>query len=249
MKQKLITLLLFFAAGAFFVGCEPDPDPSNSSTSGNPPEGAVKGVFSVGTDKQVYFSSGNLAEGGRKFVDDQWEFGGYFGWGTGNNPGNTSVSVGEYRVFNDWGDYMDGGWRTLSQNEWNYLLTERADASAKSATGKVNGIGGLVILPDNWTLPSGCTFNPGNNGWNGNVYTKDLWQKMESAGAVFLPAAGFRWNVDVSQAGIEGGYWTSSPCEDEGYSYYVYFREDYLYASSYNFSYFGRSVRLVKDRK
>ena len=249
MKQKLIALLLFFATGAFLAGCEHEPDPSNPSTPDNPPEGAVKGIFSVGADKQVYFSSGNLAEDGRMFVDDQWEFGGYFGWGTGNNPGNTSVYVGEYLTFNDWGRYMDGGWRTLTHDEWNYLLLDRTDASVKSAMGKVNGIGGLVILPDNWTLPSGCTFNPSYSSWNSNVYTKALWQKMESAGAVFLPAAGYRWNVDVSQAGIEGGYWTSTPCEDEGYAYYVYFREDYLNTGSYNFNYFGRSVRLVKDRE
>ena len=249
MKQKLIALLLFFAAGAFLAGCEHEPDPSNPSTPDNPPEGSVKGIFSVGTDKQVYFSSGNLAEDGRKFVENQWEFGGYFGWGTGNNPGNTSTNVEEYRIFNDWGSYINGGWRTLTQEEWNYLLTERADANSKSASGKVNGIGGLVILPDNWTLPSGCTFNPSISSWNDNVYTEALWRKMESAGAVFLPAAGNRWSTDVSQAGVEGYYWTSTPYADEGYAYYVYFREDYLYTSSYNFSYFGRSVRLVKDRQ
>ncbi len=249
MKLKLIALLLFFAAGAFLAGCEPEPDPSNPSTPDNPPEGTVRGVFSVGAAKQVYFASGNLDVGGRKFVDNQWEFGGYFGWGTGNNPGNTSTNVGEYRTFNDWGNYMDGDWRMLSHDEWNYLLLDRADASDKSATSEVNRTRGLVILPDNWTLPSGCTFHPGYNDWGSNVYTETQWQKMESAGAVFLPAAGYRWSTDVAQVGMEGCYWTSTPHVDEGYAYYVYFRYDYMYPSSYNLNFFGWSVRLVKDKK
>ena len=43
-----------------------------------------------------------------------------------------------------------------------------------------------------------------------NSYTADEWQKMEKAGAVFLPAAGYRFDTGFSGVGYRGIYWSSS---------------------------------------
>ena len=107
-------------------------------------------------------------------------------------------------------------WRTLSIAEWDYLLNTRTNASAKWGTGFINGVGGLIILPDNWTLPSGCSFTSGtvpfDSDWTThNSYTLSQWAQMESAGAVFLPQAGCLYFGPSLFAGQDGYYWSTTP--------------------------------------
>ena len=134
--------------------------------------------------------------------------------------------------------------------EWEYLLNTRPGASSKLGSGNINGVGGLIILPDNWTLPSECSFTSGNasshNDWTRNSYTLSQWAQMETAGAVFLPAAGSRLGTDVGNVGYLGYYWSSSPYY-EYYAYYMFFRSNFLYATNYCNRNFGFSVRPVQD--
>ena len=141
-------------------------------------------------------------------------------------------------------------WCTLTNNEWMYLFSTRANASSKYGTGNINGVGGLIILPDNWTLPLGCTFNAGfastDNDWTLNSYTLAQWVMMETAGAVFLPATGCRLGTGVIDVGSFGGYWSSIPYSESG-ACSVYIRSDYLYASISYFRDRGRALRPVQD--
>ena len=134
-----------------------------------------------------------------------------FGWGTwgsNGNPLNISTDLEDYtwsEFTNTLDDHND--WRTLSYDEWYYLLHERQSsylAMVKCAWAKVNGVLGIVLLPDNWDK----TIIVSNiNGGSHNVYygaqffddddliftyDGDYWLRMEKAGAVFLPAAGNR---------------------------------------------------------
>ena len=180
-----------------------------------------------------------------------------FGWGTGDNPTLSSDNYGAYGTFVDWGSnpISNGGntanqWRTLTQAEWEYLLNTRPGASSKLGSGNINGVGGLIILPDNWTLPSECSFTSGNasshNDWTRNSYTLSQWAQMETAGAVFLPAAGSRLGTNVANVGNIGYYWSSTPYY-EYYAYNMIFYSNFLYATyDYN-RYLGFSVRPVQD--
>lgn len=231
------------------------PDSSNVALTGN-----REFVFSVSETKKVKFSSGNLAQGGRGFVAHQWESGGLFGWGTGNNPNNTSVDEDDYTVFNDWGNHIAGGWRTLTRDEWVYLLSSRKSGSDFRASGTVNGVHGLIILPDNWILPSTCTFTSGHvNGWTTNVYSMAQWVLMEQSGAIFLPVGGVRWGTNIGDnlsgpdhiEGVWGYYWSSSPVTPQDGSSltacHIYFRATGVIYYSSCLRAQGMSVRLVKD--
>ena len=165
----------------------------------------------------------------------------YSGSANGFLPYNLT---GEYANA-DWGVYnpiSNGGdsvhqWRILTCDEWRYLLNYRADATSKIGLGNINGVGGFIILPDNWTLPSGCSFTSGLTRVDEayfpdgslNSYTLAQWAEMEAAGAVFLPAAGSRWGLRdqngnfthpplpgpaVYYVGIQGVYWTSKQFSD-----------------------------------
>ena len=180
-----------------------------------------------------------------------------FGWGTGDNPTLSSNYYGAYGTFVDWGSnpISNGGntanlWRTLTIAEWEYLLNTRPGASSKLGSGNINGVGGLIILPDNWTLPSECSFTSGNasshNDWTRNSYTLSQWAQMEAAGAVFLPAAGYRYGTDVLNVGSRGLYWSSSPYSESN-AYSMNFSSNLLIAMlNYNRS-LGFSVRPVQD--
>ncbi|MBQ9864485.1 MAG: hypothetical protein IJM33_04010 [Bacteroidales bacterium] len=140
-------------------------------------------------------------------------------------------------------------WRTLSIDEWKYLLFTRPNGAAKHGTGNINGIGGLIILPDSWTLPTGCSFTAGyasSNVWSRNSYTLSQWEEMEAAGAVFLPAGGYRWGTLVSNAGTLGNYWSTTPL-DTYYANCVVFCGSALDATKGNVRGRGFSVRPVRE--
>ena len=197
-----------------------------------------------------------------------------FGWGTSgyNNkyPYMTSISYSDYGDGNndiagteyDWGVHnaiSNGGnkkglWRTLTKDEWTYLFCTRTNASSKYGMATVSGISGVVILPDSWTLPSGLTFKSGKASSTGyeyystvNEYTAAEWQKMENAGAVFLPASGRRSGSTVYRVGNYGYFWSSS-YYSSGSAYYLYFYSSYVNVDNYDSRYYGYSVRLVQDQ-
>jgi hypothetical protein len=179
-----------------------------------------------------------------------------FGWGTGDNPTLTSRDYADFSTFVDWGSnpISNGGnaahpWRTLTIAEWDYLLEGRPDASCKFAAGNINGVGGFIILPDNWTQPSECAFTSGfAPNWTLNSYTLAQWEQMEDAGAVFLPAAGLRDSVYVEYAGVFGYYWSSDP-RDEIFAFVMSFHSStFPVGNPFNNRSLGHSIRLVQDK-
>ena len=183
-----------------------------------------------------------------------------FGWSTGAT--NFGVSTSEdnddyYGSFVDWGTNEIGNdalntWRTLTRNEWYYLRYNRPNADSLVSVAQVNGINGLIFLPDNWTCPSGVTFKSGFHSYYGVDYyaayqsfTADQWSKLEATGAVFLPAAGYRRGSNVYLVQCDGDYWSATEYNSD-HAYYLGFGSKGAGMVDYN-RYDGRSVRLVKD--
>ena len=232
-----------------------------------PIPGALIGQFSVSSTKKVYFSKGNLryVSGTWSFFDHQYDYyNAYnanawdkFGWSTSATTYGMSTSTkwSDYSgSFVDWGTVpgIGEGWYTLSKDEWAYLFNTRTDATSKYGYATVNGVYGIIILPDAFVDPNK---NKGSNAfvgstttvWNANEYTEENWALMEAAGAVFLPAAGYRYGASVGGVGDVGYYMSSSA--NEIYAYDVYFYSNYFRADNYSFRYYGQSVRLVRQVK
>lgn len=237
------------------------------------------GKFSVSNTKKVAFSSGNLQYQAStdtwRFAENQWDYIGgansnisssysgwidLFGWGTGNNPTESSSSVDAYDYFSDWGkntinNEAPNTWRTLTKDEWNYLFEGRQNSYSLSGTATVNNVHGLIILPDDWNEPN-LSFTSGTKEWEDNVYSTAEWQELEYEGAVFLPAAGSRarsyggdgFYVDDVQS--YGFYWSATEYNsnyNSNYAYYLIFGSDEETGMSYFDRDSGHSVRLVKD--
>lgn len=158
----------------------------------------------------------------------------------------------------DWGVYnaiANGGntpnqWRTLTMDEWNYAIDSRITPSGiRYAKGVVNGVNGFILLPDDWSASVYALnyTNKSNAPFTTNEITAESWATMESAGAVFLPAAGGRNGTSVGSVGGDGGYWSSSPnpynADDARYFYFGSGNTG-VYNSG---RYYGYSVRLVRE--
>ena len=185
------------------------------------------GVFSVSADKLVTFSPGNLQfhpmNNKWRFAEHQYDYIGnananisaiYDGWldlfGWSTNATNFGVISSENP--NDYlGDFVDWGinkigvevpesWQTLTSDEWNYVLNARPNASSLCGVAQVNGVNGLILLPDYWSCPVGVTFISGfASTYNHQNITAEDWAKLEEAGAVFLPGALSRQGTDVRE--------------------------------------------------
>lgn len=234
----------------------PNPPGPNPPGPGDIPEGAVNGTFSVSATERVFFSHGNLqyCKGTHelRFTDNQWEFIGaanthiddpgftgwvdVFSWGTGYNPACTYDTSQYYINFIDWGlnPIANGGntqglWRTLSANEWNYVVYQRETPSGiRFALGQVEGNNGLILLPDEWDSSIYDLENCNNDNIHGdlpNVMSESDWAVLNENGAVFLPCAGRRnnfWYYGNGQSNhtyegenLEGCYWSNTIGPDQ----------------------------------
>lgn len=207
-----------------------------------------------------------------------------FGWGTsGYNHGATcyqpwstnrtsyryfAYGNDSYNLFNqtgkaDWGynaisnggNQEHTGWRTLTTQEWDYLVTSRTTSSGiRWALGTVNDVNGIIILPDEWTAIVYALNDPNGGSYSSNIISADDWTNiLEPNGAVFLPAAGYRDGTTLYHLNNSGGYWSSSIYKPYNFystqAKYLGFASGGVMSTSISYSdrYFGYSVRLVRN--
>ena len=235
-------------------------------------EGMAGGTFRFAEHQYYYLGEGNAAvsDTNTGWID-------LLTWGSsGWHVSPCSEKDGDYDIeslcgtesYADWGVYntigtdAPGTWRMLTRDEWDYLINRRAAStvdgtdSARYAEATVCGVKGLVLFPDRFerteSLDSivGINRNSFTLHFSDNVYTAEQWAQMEDAGAVFLPAAGFRGGTWLSTIGEGGSYWAST-CNANRQAYALLFIDGVVNASA-ECTYdkdrgYGRSVRLVKD--
>ena len=164
----------------------------------------------------------------RWITETSLEFQDLFGWGSGDHGSKVSTDDADYPVFNEWGDnailgstHEPGTWRTMTKDEWDYLLNGRENAAQKRTIGQIhmqqNGnIRGLFLLPDEFEMPSGIEMDMDAQEWEVNTYGPDTLFRLEKAGAVFLPAGGWREDITVNDKnnatgrGLNCYYWMAT---------------------------------------
>lgn len=235
-------------------------------------EGTASGTFRFAEHQYDYIGQANalVSDTNTGWID-------LFTWGSsGWHVAPYSEKDGDYDIeslcgneaYADWGVYNSigndtpGTWRTLTCDEWDYLVNRRASSTvdgvdnARYAEATVCGVAGIILLPDQFERPATLTpiANINHNNFtisfNDNVYNAEEWSLMEKAGAVFLPAAGFRGGTWLSTIGEGGSCWAST-CNAARQAYAMLFIDGLVNASA-ECTYdkdrgYGRSVRLVKD--
>lgn len=261
-------------------------------------DGALNGLYSVSTSKQVMFSKGNLQYNASsdvwRFADKQYDYiassnsqissnySGWidlFGWATSGynhgagcyQPWSSSVNQYSYYAYGnytnnlydmdgtaDWGYNVisNGGneinqWRTLTRNEWEYILNVRnTNSGIRYAMACVNEVNGVILLPDNWNESTYALTNTNNsNGhYNDNEINLSDWiSNFETNGVVFLPEAGYRWETSYNNSGTKSCYWSASSSGESMWACGFAFDDGSLMVSNRAERYLGYSVRLIKD--
>ena len=196
---------------------------------------------------------------------------GLFGWATSNinDPANTSylptntnttnasygsgITSGNVNWATDHANYDWGantgdlgtGWRTLTTAEWQYLFESRTNASNLRTWATVNGVTGMILMPDGWTADR-VSLTIGTGFGTNDINTTD-WATLEGQGCVFLPATGYRDGTKVYNVGSVGGDYWSSTSKSGTEAYYVDFDDSDVYPDDYGYRRYGCSVRLVKN--
>ena len=231
----------------------------------------LEGEFTVASGKKVRFTRGNLYyDDTNKIEPHQYDFNsaGYtssiphvshFMWC--NNIGNAAMQTyntswdGQSPFFTEVEGFTVNGFsenqcRTLTSAEWQYLFSYGTTYDNDIRRGKYKlGVticekqNCIVLLPDDW---SGDANDLEIN------YDYVGWKHMEEAGAVCLPAAGFRngslGNSFIYDVGGLGCYWSASPYFDYN-AYDLYFDSGIVNPNLNDYRYQANSVRLVTESK
>lgn len=199
-----------------------------------------------------------------------------FGWGTSGidhgalcyQPWSVNCNDKDYLAYGQWsfnlndqsgqadwgynaisnGNNTTQTWRTLSYEEWQYLLDERTSTSGiRYAKAKVNDVNGVILLPDNWSNSyyELNSFNQSDACFSSNVINASQWSTLEQYGAVFLPAAGYRHGIEIYNVNSSGGYRSSSVSSESNIWRLRFFDEGLCMDECEDSRCNGQSVRLV----
>ena len=138
-----------------------------------------------------------------------------------------------YNAISNGGNTVNSGWRTLTVEEWDYLINRNTTLCPKGSWRQVTyqGVFGLLLLPD---------YYDGDVISNLSTLSDAQWDMLTQWGAAFLPAAGERifhnqgaywWGNDFSVAsmhlmnsypemdgyGTRGQYWSATCNTDKWY--------------------------------
>lgn len=179
--------------------------------------------------------------------------------GTGTNYLSTDLSGNKdwgYNKITNGGNCENNGWYTLSGNtssEWVYLLSSRtvdndlSDGAIYTLAKIASTYKGMIVFPDTYVHPSdvlitGAKYNIKSD-YTAIISSIDDWHKMEAAGAVFLPSAGYRGytTTSIASKGSNGYYWSRTQ------RMMVFSDASVEPSGTYTAKFYGMAVRLVKD--
>lgn len=172
--------------------------------------------------------------------------------------GSHDLSVANH---SDWGAVVPNNegynWRLLTTEEWDYLLRTRVNAIGKRGGGRVMNNGNIVVNGAIF-IPEGvsgdlihCTSNSSVPVWSDNEFAtlQDLETFLNTNGALFLPAAGYREAKKVRSRNSEGRYWTSTQANitnDINYATYLTINSGNNFSLNEFWRAEGYLVRLVR---
>ena len=141
---------------------------------------------------------------------------------TDSSYGPAYTSASEHYSYNylnpgwnsDWGCHFSG-FRTLSDEEWDYLLF-RETTLLYGGYATVCEVKGIILIPDSFVDPQknggdkAFVYDNGTYDYTDNSYDEQGWAYMEIAEAVFLPCTGWRIEEDYNSPGLLGQYWSNT---------------------------------------
>ncbi|GEM_PF-2954917 len=181
--------------------------------------------------------------------------------------------------FADWGEHLNiypnstsstpyppNTYRTLKQEELVCLLKTRESGATVGGTNNARYSLVKLLMADGTTTRAGLLIYPDGFTWDANTmgavpnvnsstvatvpYTLAQFAAMESAGVIFLPAAGFcYYGHGYDFVNSNGYYWAAGVLSDNSLgAHSLYFNMGLMQADYNSYRYYGHAVRLVKDK-
>ena len=223
---SLGALLMLAMCAGFICSCNDDVEetpPAGSNTADNKD---THEYVDLGLPSGTLWATCNVG------ASKPEEYGDHFAWG--ETKPKTTYNWGTYKY------YIDSDYGTVD----NKTELEPSDDAATANWGS------------GWQMPSLEQFKELYN----SSYTTTTWITMNGVkgrritsksnrNSIFLPAAGGRSDTSLYDAGSDGYYWSRSlSTSDSNSAYYLYFYSSDIY-TSYNYRYYGLSVRPVRVKK
>lgn len=192
-----------------------------------------------GTTYKLYWAKSNLSDKG--LCTNPEDYGDYYAWG--ETEPKESYSWSYYKF----GTSSSGPFSKYNTLSYYGTIDNKTVLEPEDDVAHVK-LGGKWRMPTDaeWTeLREKCTWtwvtNYNGSGINGRLV------KATNGNSIFLPAAGYRYDTNLNDAGSDGGYWSSSLIAGSpSYAWYFYFNSDDVRRSGYC-RYHGRSVRPVSE--
>jgi len=232
----------------------------NGSTWGNMPgndNNQMSATYSGWVDLFCWASSGyhDTDDSGNRYYGpytiNNNEYGGGYGPSTtGKGIEKTNYDWGVYLPISNGGNEV-GQWRTLTDDEWIYLVNRSGN---KYTLATVCSTLGLILLPDVWPSTCEVPITVDMNNYTTNTYNSTQWDILESYGAVFLPSAGMRNPESYYNDNQCGKYWLTSTnptiYNPQNYARSITIQTSYALDNEYRNVQrsYGLSVRLVRDK-
>ena len=206
----------------------------------------MMGAFSVGAEKKVCFSQGNLQYNGSKwlFAENQWGILDYNGtYNTSSKYpidlftwGNTTLGAEDY-MGTEYDAYSSTLSNTIAQgttgSDWGYnAISNGGNKNSQWRTLTISEwqylltertVNGGKGVSHSYTVGqsiggiNGLVIYP--DGYTGDMYSGSNWATFEKNGCVFLPAGGYRNGQNVTSHSTSGYYWSADPLNGTYASY------------------------------
>lgn len=186
-----------------------------------------------------------------------------YDWGVKNNTAlnNTLAATDPLKT-------NTNTWRTLTNAEWAYLITDRGGRTStvngvenvSYAKATVCGQPGLLLFPDVFVWPPSVDvyplFNVNSALFESTSYNAQQWAALEAMNVIFLPTCGHRLSESSSVEYVtsRGLYWSSTITDRTNDAYIFQFKdtsdghnETNARAGQPGQGSMGRAVRLVKN--
>lgn len=226
-QEKLLMAFLAIIMCAGICSCEKDDDSESGSNSQS--TSSLKGHKYVDLGLSVKWATCNVG------AETPEDYGDYYAWGE-------VEPKAEY----NWSTYFDSPNRD-GKSFIKYALDKKTTLAPEDDVAHVKWGGGwrMPTTAEQRELCKRCSWEwTSQGGVNGYVVTGP------NGNSIFLPAAGYRGDSGLNNAGSYGYYWSSSLYKydsdsDSDFAYYLYLfsiKNDWDY---YGYRYYGQSVRPV----
>lgn len=237
---KKITMVLISAMVIIGTGCTKPNDPSNGGNEGNNGGGDNSGInyYNGHAYVDLGLPSGTLWATCNVGAEVPEGYGDYFAWG--ETTGKSSYHWLTYKYCNGaptlLTKYCHDSWYGFNgfTDNLTMLLPEDDAATANWGSG--------------WRMPTDAEWRELNSITVIKTWQNGVWGSLfigPNGRSLFLPAAGYRDNSDLDNAGSDGYYWSNLLTNDPGSAHFISLGE--IVASVYHNKnrYYGLSVRAV----